>query len=102
VLFVFTTVVALIYAYSVVGGDMLNHKERKHIIALFLPAMYLVALAGNNVAELFDLIDKLTITLGGYTAMILPIIMFIMMKLKKDKGKNSEQSSKERGEENEA
>lgn len=98
VLFVFTTIVALIYAYSVIGGDLLNHKERKHIIALFLPAMYLIALAGNNIAELFDLIDRMTIVLGSYTAIILPTIMFIMMKLK---GKNSKQSRSEGGEKSE-
>lgn len=89
VLFVFTTLASLIFGFSVIGGDLLKHKERKHIIPLFLPAMYLIALTGDNVAQLFAMIDKLTLYLGGYTVMLLPTAMFIMMIIKKKKKADS-------------
>lgn len=101
VLFVFTTVVSLIYGFSVLGGDLLGHKERKHIIPLFLPVMYLIALLGNNVAQLFDMIDKLTVYLGSYVILILPTAMFIVMLIKEKKGRKKDQGSKKGGREGE-
>lgn len=102
VLFVFTTVVALVYGFSVIGGDLLRHKERKHIIPLFLPVMYLIALSGDNVAQLFDMIDKLTIYLGTYVIVIIPTIMFIMMHIKGKNDKGEKGSCKEGGSRSEA
>lgn len=86
VLFVFTTVVSLMYGFSVIGGDLLKHKQRKHFVALFLPVMHIIALIGGNVAQLFSMIEKLIIYLGGYVIIILPTIMFLMMLIKKRKG----------------
>lgn len=96
VLFVFTTVTALIFSYSVIGGDLLKQRERKHIISLFLPVMYLVSLTGDNIVELFDLTDKLTLYLGGYTIIVVPVLMFIMISLKKI-GKNKDNDSSKKG-----
>jgi spore germination protein (amino acid permease) len=90
VLLVFTTIVALVFAFSIVGGDLLGHRKRKHIISVFLPAMYIVALQGQNIAQLFDLINKLTLYLGTYTVMVLPALMFIMSLFRGKGGKKSE------------
>lgn len=83
VIMVFTTLVAMMYGFSVIGGELLKHRERKHVIVLFLPVMYLAAIIGDNVAQLFSMSNILSIYLGGYVAMILPTIMFIMMLIKK-------------------
>lgn len=101
VLFVFTTVVSLVYGFSVLGGDLLKHKQRKHIIPLFLPLMYLISLYGNNVAQLFDMIDKIGNTLAVFVLIVIPIIMYIMMLIKGRKGRKGSNSS-EGGMENEA
>jgi spore germination protein (amino acid permease) len=101
VLFVFTTLVSLLYGFSVVGGDLLKHKERKHVIPLFLPVMYLIALLGDNVAQLFKLIDKLSLYLGGYVIIILPTIMFIMMHIKRKKGRKKADNRSKGGSESE-
>lgn len=86
VLLVFTTLVSLMYGFSVIGGDLLKQKERKHIIPLFLPALYIIALVGDNVAQFFSLIDKLSLYLGSYVIIVLPTSMFIMMLIKGGKG----------------
>jgi spore germination protein (amino acid permease) len=101
VLFVFTTLVSLLYGFSVVGGDLLKHKERKHVIPIFLPVMYLIALLGDNVAQLFKLIDKLSLYLGGYVLIILPTIMFIMMHIKRKKGRKKADNRSKGGSESE-
>lgn len=91
VLFVFTTLVALMYGFSVLGGDLLKQRERKHILSMFLPLMYLTALIGDNIAQLFDIIDKVTLFLGTYTVMILPTAMFIMMLIKRKAGRGKKE-----------
>lgn len=98
VMFVFTTLVPLMYGFSVLGGDLLKHRERRHIIKIFLPVMYLAALTGDNVAQLFDMIDKLTLYLGGYTVMLLPTIMFIMAHIKRKKKAGNYSDGGEKGE----
>lgn len=85
VVFIFTTLASYIFGFSVIGGDLLKHRERKHVIALFLPIMYLVSLSGDNVAQLFEMVDWMVIYLGSYTAMILPAVMFIMMLIRRRK-----------------
>jgi spore germination protein len=90
VLFVFTTVAGLAYAYSVIGEDLLKHKKRKHIISMSLPIVYIIALIGESVAELFQLNDKLTLYLGTYTIIFIPTIMFLASLFRGKGGKKSE------------
>ncbi|MDF2671883.1 MAG: hypothetical protein K0R09_148 [Clostridiales bacterium] len=102
VLFVFTTVVSLMYGFSVIGGDLFKHKERKHFIPLFLPVMYIVALMGDNVAQMFAISGKLSLYLGGFVTMLLPTLMYIMMLLKRKTGNRSGDSRSEGGRKSEA
>jgi spore germination protein len=83
VVFVFTTLVALIYSFSVIGGDILKQNGRKHIIPLFLPIIYIVALTGESIVDMFKFGDTLTTYLGTYTVVVLPLLMFIMSRLRK-------------------
>ncbi|TDT62346.1 GerAB/ArcD/ProY family transporter [Fonticella tunisiensis] len=90
VIFVFTTVVSTMYGASVIGGDILNQKEKKHIVSIFLPLIYILSLTGESVVELFKMSDTLTIYLGTYTIIIVPIIMFIASLLDRKGGKKGE------------
>lgn len=90
VIFVFTTIAALTYGYSVVGGDILGHKKRKHIISLSIPILYVIGLMGESVAELFKMSDTLSTYLGAYGFIVLPILMFIVSIFKGKGGERSE------------
>lgn len=90
VMFVFTTVVSFIYGFSVVGADILKHREKNHIISLFIPITYLITLQGSNIKEVFNFSKEISTYLGYYTLMILPVIMFIASLLRRKVGKNNE------------
>ncbi|SKA76257.1 spore germination protein [Caloramator quimbayensis] len=87
---VFTTLVGLLFSLSVVLSDVLKHKKPKHIVSMFIPIIYIVALWGDSVAELFELSDKLMNTLGLYSIGILPLLMFLFSLFRKRDVKKSE------------
>jgi spore germination protein len=89
VIFVFTTVSAVTYGYSVIGGDLLGHRNRKHVISLFLPVIYIIGLMGENTPELAKMSDMLMIYLGTYSFAVLPILMFIVSLFKKRGGERN-------------
>jgi spore germination protein len=90
VLFVFTTITALVYGFSVVGGDLLKHKRRKHIISMFIPIIYILSLVGESVAEQMSYSSILETYLGTYTIIVIPIIMFIASLIRGKGGKRNE------------
>lgn len=85
IIFVFTTVVAFMYGFSVIIGDITNQKKRKHIAAITIPVMYVFSLTGGSVVELFEMVDSISTYLGLYTIVFIPIIMF-MFSLLRGKG----------------
>jgi hypothetical protein len=85
--------VALVYGYSVIGGDLLKHKERKHIISVFIPVMYVISLSGDSIPELFKMVDTLSLYLGSYTIVLLPIATYIMSLIRGKGGKKSEEQN---------
>ncbi|SEF38721.1 spore germination protein [Caloramator fervidus] len=82
IVLIFTTLAMFIFAYSVIAGDLLKQKEAKHIVILFLPAVYIVSLLPDNIASTFELVDKLIKSLGYFVILILPTLMFIVSKIK--------------------
>lgn len=86
VLFVYTTIVSLLYSLSVVAKDILGHIEAKHILSIFLPFIYLGSLVGESIIDMMNYGDLLTTTLGLYTIFILPVVMFIVSRFKKAGG----------------
>lgn len=85
VIFVYTTIVGMIYASSVIAGDILYQRERKHAVSILIPILYVLSLFGENVAELGKLADMLNITFGAYTIAVLPIILVIVSAIR-DRG----------------
>lgn len=83
VVFVFTTQVAMMFSFSVIGGDLLKQRQKRHIIPIFLPALYLIALAGESVVQLFKMSDVLLTFLGAYTVIFLPLLMLIASMVRK-------------------
>ncbi|MDO6355786.1 endospore germination permease [Caloramator sp. CAR-1] len=86
IVLIFTTIVMLIFAYSIVGSNLIKQKEIKHTAILFLPMIYVISLIPDSIAETFEFTDKLVIFLGYYTIIALPIIMFIASKIKGARG----------------
>lgn len=78
VIFVFTTTVTLIYSFSVVAGDIFKQKEKKHIVSMIIPIIYIIALMGESVAGLFKIVDIISIYLGLYTIVFVPIITLLV------------------------
>lgn len=78
VIFVFTTTVAYLYSFSVIIGDIFNQKKRKHIIPIFIPIIYVIALIGESVGELFKIVEIVSIYLGVYTIVFIPITALIV------------------------
>lgn len=78
VIFVFTTVVGMIYSSSVIAGDILGQRKRTHAVSLIIPLIYIIGLFGENIAVLGQLSTKLTLIFGSYTIIFLPVIMTIM------------------------
>lgn len=83
VIFVFTTNVSLTYSFSVVAGDIFNQKEKKHIVSMIIPIIYIIALMGESVAELFKIVDTISIYLGLYTIVFVPIIALLVSKFRR-------------------
>lgn len=83
VLFVYTSIVSLLYSLSVVAKDIFGHIEAKHFLAIFLPFIYLTSLIGDSIIDMMKYGDLLTTTLGLYTIFALPIIMYIVSRFKK-------------------
>lgn len=44
---------------SVISIDILNQKSPKHIVTMTLPLLYIIALIGDSVAELLNLVINL-------------------------------------------
>lgn len=86
IVLIFTTIVMLIFAYSIVGSNLIKQKEIKHTAILFLPIIYVICLIPDSIAETFELTDKLVIFLGYYTIILLPILMYIASKIKGARG----------------
>ncbi|MCX7951009.1 MAG: spore germination protein [Clostridiales bacterium] len=83
VLFVYTTIVSLLYSLSIVAKDIIGHIEAKHFVAIALPFLYLTSLIGDSIIDMMQYGDLITSTLGLYTIFILPIAMFIVSRFKK-------------------
>jgi spore germination protein (amino acid permease) len=90
VIFVYTTVVAFMFGLSVVLGDLLKHKKRKHIVPMLLPIIYIGVLQAQSIVELADINDKILFYLGIYSYFLLPTMMFIMTLLKGKGGAGNE------------
>lgn len=83
VLFVYTSIVSLLYSLSVIAKDVIGHSEAKHILVIFLPFIYLASLIGESIIDMMKYGDLLTTTIGLYTIFILPIVMYILSRFKK-------------------
>ncbi|EYE89873.1 hypothetical protein Q428_00380 [Fervidicella metallireducens AeB] len=90
ILFIYTSVISFVYGLSVVGADVLKQRERKHIISLSLPLVYLIALQGDSVADVFKISDLLTMTSSRFMFMILPLLMFLISTIKKGRNRSNE------------
>ncbi|QCX33414.1 hypothetical protein FDN13_06650 [Caloramator sp. E03] len=90
VISVFTTLVGLTFSFSIVAADFLNHKKQKHIVTMSIPIIYIIALIGDSIVEIFNISDRITNTFGFYVIALLPLLMFIFSLFKKDvkKGEN--------------
>lgn len=86
VIFAFAKIVSYTYAYSVVSGDALKFKEKKHMVAFFIPILYILALQGDSIMDVFNIINKMTLYLGTYTIIILPLLMYIVSIVEGRKG----------------
>lgn len=82
VLFVFTTLVAYFYGAGVVCSDILKQREKNHILALLLPVIYIMALQGESIVDQSNLTNKI-LYFQYYTIIVLPVIMFIISKIKR-------------------
>jgi len=82
VLYSFAALVAFVYFFSVVSADIFKHKKPKHFASLCIPIVYLLALQGDSVAEVFRLSDTIMMYLGTYTMAILPVLMLAFSYLK--------------------
>lgn len=85
VIFVFTTLAGMIYAASVITGDILKQRKRTHAVSIYIPVIYVVSLLGENIAALGKLSDTMSLIFGTYTIMILPPVMLIVSAIK-DRG----------------
>lgn len=81
---VFTTLVAFSFVVAIVVSDFLKHKKPKHIITMFIPIIYIIALIGDSIVEIFNISDMITNTIGFYVIVLLPLLMFIFSLFKKD------------------
>ncbi|MCX7883831.1 MAG: spore germination protein [Caloramator sp.] len=84
---VYTTIVSFCFSISVICADLFNQKKQKHFVSLIIPIIYIFSLFGDSVVELFDLSNLISNTLGLYTMGILPLLMFIFSRFKRDVNK---------------
>lgn len=89
----YTSVVSYIYFYSVTFADVLNQRRKNHAISLIIPVIYIISLQGQSILDVFKIINSISMYLGIYTIIILPLLMFIMSLIKKDKGKKESKVS---------
>lgn len=82
VILVFTTLVAFLYFFSITAAGIFKHKKPKHFVSLTLPLIYIIALQGNSIPEVFTLSNNVMKYFGTYTMIILPLLMFVFSFIK--------------------
>jgi spore germination protein len=82
VVFAFTSIVAILYFLSVLCAGVFNHKTHKHFASLSMPIVYILALQGNSITDVYKFADVLGVYLGTYTISILPTLMIIVSLIK--------------------
>lgn len=87
VLYTLTSLVAFIFFFSAVSAGVFNHKRRNHFASLSIPIIYILALQGNSIPEVFKISDLVMIFFGTYTIALLPILMLIVSYIRGNKNK---------------
>ena len=85
----FTTFVVIAYGISVTGGDLLNQKDRKHILPIIMPLLLIFGLQGESTVDFFKIVDNIRY-LQTYTVVIIPLVILVTIFIKKKVGKKSE------------
>ncbi|NJD04718.1 MAG: hypothetical protein FIA99_19435 [Ruminiclostridium sp.] len=85
----FTTFVVIAYGISVTGGDLLNQKDRKHILPIIMPLLLIFGLQGESTVDFFKIVDNIRY-LQTYTVVIIPLVILLTVFIKKKVGKKSE------------
>ena len=76
VILVFTSLVAFLYFFSVTAAGIFKHKKPKHFVSLALPIIYIIALQGESIPNVFTLSNNVMKYFGTYTMIILPLLMY--------------------------
>lgn len=87
IVFYFTNFVNLYYFSSDLIKDIFGLKDIKLGIAIVTPFIYITAMYPDNVADLFDISRLNSIIYNLYSLVIIPLMLFLVHKLRKRKSK---------------
>ncbi len=87
VLIAFTTLMSYLYSASLITSKLFKVKEYKYFVLPLVPIVYIISLIPQNVVEVYKYIDIFVYILGGFFAVILPILFLILAKFKKKEEK---------------
>jgi spore germination protein len=82
VVFAFTSLVGILYFFSVVAQGIFKHQTNKQFVSLSIPIMYLLSLQGESVPEVMELSDRVIKYMATYTILILPVLMLVFSYIK--------------------
>ncbi|QSZ27481.1 endospore germination permease [Aceticella autotrophica] len=87
---VFTTISAFQYAAVLSISKLIKAREHTYLVLPTIPIIYLMALIPDSIVEAYKFVKYVSDYLALFFIIILPILLYILMKIKNKEGKNNE------------
>ena len=86
---IFMIVNAGIFFSSLILKDVTKCKTHSKCILTLIPIIYIVSLLPNNIASVYKIIDMYYFTFGAFYIIILPIVLYLIIKIRRLKSENN-------------
>ncbi|KPU44579.1 spore germination protein YndE [Oxobacter pfennigii] len=83
ILFAFTSIIAYIYALSILTSKIFKNKEFKHFASFFIPVVYIIAMIPDNVPAVYKFLNMTIIYVGTPALFVFPVILLVLSHVRK-------------------
>ncbi len=82
-LVIFSTLISFVFGASLILCKLFRANEQKYFVLPLIPIVYILSLIPDNIAASYDYVSQATYYLGTLAIIIIPILLFISVIIKK-------------------
>lgn len=86
VLLAFTTIAPASYGLASLSARMLKHKEFRHLCAIVMPVIYILAMIPDNIVESYKYLEYVSVYLQTPSMFLIPLLLLLVSAIRKAGG----------------